>query len=352
MAYYVQNEPQSIPRWSMPYRVGRSIFLKKTRRAGGRWQGFAHPQGGFDRIHPPTHRRRAAPDALGRLDPVQQAAVAEVVHGPDARFNAGRFEASTASRRIGVRTGPITATPRCWAYFSTVASCRMTCGGGLNPSCRNPNRRDCRLREIPDEWALTYKEWDQETRQQKVYRNRVPIIRCLTERGHSRSQGDAAPDRCRQAGGQRQDLPARCRAPNPGRATARRRFLRRQRVRRIRQDRPDQAVCLAVAGAGRRIGFAERQDAATQQDRTKSARRTGGEAIAQIWRRWQKTTLIDELRRIDCIKGQTGKGKRGLTAVAGRRAAIHQALQHCPAGRWIAVNDLFRQMRATGADLR
>ena len=72
--------------------------------------------------------------------------------------------------------------------------------------------------------------------------------------------------------------------------------------------------------------------------------------IAQLWRRWLKTTLFDELRRIDCIKGQTGKGKRGLTAPAGRRAVINQALSDCPPGQWIAVDDLFRQMRATGAD--
>ena len=71
--------------------------------------------------------------------------------------------------------------------------------------------------------------------------------------------------------------------------------------------------------------------------------------LAQVWRHWLKTTVFDELRRVDCIKGQTGKGKRGLTAVAGRRAALHQALRGCPPGQWIGVNDLFRQMWANGA---
>ncbi|MCB1769167.1 MAG: hypothetical protein KDJ31_05605, partial [Candidatus Competibacteraceae bacterium] len=72
--------------------------------------------------------------------------------------------------------------------------------------------------------------------------------------------------------------------------------------------------------------------------------------IAQLWKRWLKTTLFDELRRIDCIKGQTGKGKRGLTAVAGRRAVVNEALGDCRLGEWIDINDLFRQMRATGTD--
>ncbi len=40
--------------------------------------------------------------------------------------------------------------------------------------------------------------------------------------------------------------------------------------------------------------------------------------------------------------------KRGLTAVAKRRAAINQVLKHCPPGQWIAVNDRFRFMRVNG----
>jgi DNA excision repair protein ERCC-3 len=30
--------------------------------------------------------------------------------------------------------------------------------------------------------------------------------------------------------------------------------------------------------------------------------------------RWIGTTIIDELSRVECVKGQTGKGRRGLTA--------------------------------------
>lgn len=59
-----------------------------------------------------------------------------------------------------------------------------------------------------------------------------------------------------------------------------------------------------------------------------------------LWKKWLKTTILDELRRVDNIKGQTGKGKRGLTAVAGRRSVIAQGLMDCPVGQWVTCDDL------------
>jgi hypothetical protein len=72
--------------------------------------------------------------------------------------------------------------------------------------------------------------------------------------------------------------------------------------------------------------------------------------LRRAWKRWLDTRLLDELSRIDAIKGQTGKGRRGLTAVAGRRAVIADALADCPVGRWVDVDELFRYMRASGHD--
>ncbi|MEM9451540.1 MAG: hypothetical protein AAGA75_23820 [Cyanobacteria bacterium P01_E01_bin.6] len=68
--------------------------------------------------------------------------------------------------------------------------------------------------------------------------------------------------------------------------------------------------------------------------------------IKAVWKKWMKTTLLDELRRVDNIKGQTGKGKRGLTAVSGRRSQIVQGLLLCPVGEWVTVDDLKRYMIA------
>ena len=78
--------------------------------------------------------------------------------------------------------------------------------------------------------------------------------------------------------------------------------------------------------------------------------RPPGETLRRLWFKWIDTTLIDELARIECVKGQTGKGKRGLTAVSSRRSAIADTLAGCPAGSWISVDELHRFMRASGND--
>ena len=75
-----------------------------------------------------------------------------------------------------------------------------------------------------------------------------------------------------------------------------------------------------------------------------------GPVLRRVWARWLQTRLFDELSRVDAIKGQSGKGKRGLTAVARRREAVAGALADCPVGSWIEVDELFRFMRASGHD--
>jgi hypothetical protein len=87
---------------------------------------------------------------------------------------------------------------------------------------------------------------------------------------------------------------------------------------------------------------------------TKAGRKALAEPAAQtlktLWEKWTDTTLVDELSRIECVKGQTGKGKHGLTAVSSRREAIADALAECPAQRWIAVDELLRFIRASDYD--
>ncbi len=72
--------------------------------------------------------------------------------------------------------------------------------------------------------------------------------------------------------------------------------------------------------------------------------------IATLWQRWIKNTLLDELRRIESIKGQTGKGKRGLTAPASRRKVLAEALGIAPIGQWVAISDFWNYMIASGTD--
>jgi hypothetical protein len=77
----------------------------------------------------------------------------------------------------------------------------------------------------------------------------------------------------------------------------------------------------------------------------KSLNAPPADVLRTLWRRWQKTTLLDEFSRVDAIKGQNGTG-RVMSAIAPRRAAIESALQECPVGRWVLLDDFSRFMRA------
>ncbi|MBQ0905569.1 helicase-associated domain-containing protein [Micromonospora sp. U21] len=65
--------------------------------------------------------------------------------------------------------------------------------------------------------------------------------------------------------------------------------------------------------------------------------------IRQLWRSWITTTVLDELTRVDEIKGQ--RAANVLTSVKTRRKAVATALAGCPRDEWIAVDDLFATMR-------
>ncbi len=72
--------------------------------------------------------------------------------------------------------------------------------------------------------------------------------------------------------------------------------------------------------------------------------------IRAAWQRWLKTKILDELRRIEVIKGQTGVGRHTLTNAEGRRRVIADALSHCPVGKWVKTDDFFSYMQAAGFD--
>ena len=70
------------------------------------------------------------------------------------------------------------------------------------------------------------------------------------------------------------------------------------------------------------------------------------DTLKAIWKKWLVYRGFDELRRINAIKGQTGKGKSYLSAPAKRRAAIAGALMNCPVGEWVTVDEFWRLIRA------
>jgi hypothetical protein len=73
------------------------------------------------------------------------------------------------------------------------------------------------------------------------------------------------------------------------------------------------------------------------------------ETVKGVYGRWRDKGMLDEFRRIQVVKGQTGKGRR-MTAAGERRAVIEEALECCPVGEWVQGDELFRYMQAQGHD--
>lgn len=64
--------------------------------------------------------------------------------------------------------------------------------------------------------------------------------------------------------------------------------------------------------------------------------------IKAAWKRWEKTTLIDEFSRVTAIKGQQSAGGRTMTSPAKRRPMINMLLEDLQPGGWISVDELAR----------
>ena len=75
------------------------------------------------------------------------------------------------------------------------------------------------------------------------------------------------------------------------------------------------------------------------------------DAIRSLWASWLKSSILDEMNRVEAIQGQSGKGKRNLTSTRDRRDLIVYALCDCPLGSWITIEEFSRYMRACGYEL-
>ncbi len=67
------------------------------------------------------------------------------------------------------------------------------------------------------------------------------------------------------------------------------------------------------------------------------------DTIRHLWKRWVSHAVLDEMSRIEEIKGQ--RSARALTAAHPRRKAVATALATCSPGQWVSIEELFSRMR-------
>jgi len=70
------------------------------------------------------------------------------------------------------------------------------------------------------------------------------------------------------------------------------------------------------------------------------------DVLRGLWRSWVTRAVIDELSRVEHIKGQ--RATNVLTSAKTRRQRVSAALAACRPGVWVEVDDLFATMRGVG----
>ena len=69
--------------------------------------------------------------------------------------------------------------------------------------------------------------------------------------------------------------------------------------------------------------------------------------IKTIWKKWEKSKIIDEFSRVTAIKGQKSHRGRTMTSLAKRRPMINMLLEDLEPGKWVSVDELLRVIQAT-----
>lgn len=83
----------------------------------------------------------------------------------------------------------------------------------------------------------------------------------------------------------------------------------------------------------------------------KALSQPAGKTLNKLWSKWMKTTILDELSRVESIKGQKGWAKNDLTPMSSRRKAITRTLSECPARAWISIDEFNRYLCASENEL-
>ena len=283
-----------------------------------------------------------------RLDKLQRHAVCEVVHGYDYRLNPGAFRAKYGALPMYGGSSPLGVFfQRSWVMPND-----------LRDSLRAwvPAPPACRLATVAEPPAIFAQPWRPARSREDGTEDIIPVLvrECAGPALHEvhgvlraiQEGRIAVSDRTRRPG-----APA-IRALNPVLAGG---DFYPEGTPADGQDPKDVGPIRAFAWPllVQAAGFAQLRG--TRLELTPTGRSAlnspAAPTLRRLWERWLETTLLDELSRIDPIKGQTGsQAKRSLTALGPRREAIAGGLAECPVGEWVALDELFRFLRGAGYD--
>lgn len=291
----------------------------------------------------------------GKLDKLQQAAVAEALHSPTSQFDAAGFRAKYgADPNWGQRSRWGTLEkPSPLGLFIYNGTIPRDLRGRLKAFVPPPRAANVRtVDEPPATVTQSWYEYDPPNYQRRKRTAEIPVVRCETERI---AQHDLhAILRLIEAGKIRVSEKTKRVTAAGARAIAGvlqgGDFYPPDEESTFDRTAPGPIRAFAWPLIVQSAGLASPSGTKLQLTRAgkKALTSPAHEVIRRAWNRWLKTTLLDEFNRVHTIKGQTGKGKRKMTAVAGRRAAIVKALQACPPNEWIAFDEFSRFMRASG----
>ncbi|MDZ7752691.1 MAG: helicase-associated domain-containing protein [Gammaproteobacteria bacterium] len=292
------------------------------------------------------------------LDDLQRAAVAEVVHSNSPHFLADRFTAKYGrspdwgvADRYGYRRTP---SPLAFFFYGGVMPDDLK--ARLKAFVPKPETAKVKtLSEVPAAYDLPWSRWNSETRTKEKGTEAVPLAVHQTEYTAQR------------------ELLSVLRLIDSGKVTVSDKTRRPsaatiKTITNILEGGDYYPVVLVTSkwhdeNAGPIRAFAWplivqagglAQLSGSKLQLTKAGRKAlsepAAETLHKLWSKWFDTSILDELSRIECVKGQTGKGKRGLTAPSSRRDAIADTLAECPAGSWISTDEFHRFMCASGND--
>jgi hypothetical protein len=292
------------------------------------------------------------------LDDLQRAAVAEVVHSSSTHFLADRFAAKYGR-------GPNWGTADKYGYRRVPSPLAFFFYGGVLPDDLKAQLKTFvpkpaaamvkTLPALPAAYDLPWARWNTKTRTNEQGTEEVPLAVHQTELTAQRELLSVL----RLIDSGKVSVSDKTRRPSAATIKAITNVLEGGDyypvlpVKSKWQDEnagPIRAVAWPlIVQAG---GIAQLSGSKLQL--TKAGRRAlsepAAETLHKLWSKWIDTTILDELSRIECVKGQTGKGKRGLTGLSSRRDAIADTLAECPAGPWICTDEFHRFVCASGND--